>query len=308
MKGTVVRRLVHCALTAVAVWLVGCSSLDPRPEHLPYALYDSPLIAGSPSDSRLSRMQASGGASGGGSTSDSEHPEQRTSKNSPETEGARERSETVNRPDLSTEAPAPAGASDDTISHEEASERTPPPSSKKADPGVTADAHRDAARYVAATYELNGVQLPETAHRNIPKLYRRCRESDATFQSREPAAGDLAFFHNVKDANGDGRNNDWYTYVALVENIDSSGTVTLLGYRDGEVRKFRMDLSKPDKQTGPTGDVINTKLRPERSDDPPYTQYLAGELFAGYCGLLGDKSELLVVDNWQPGMELEPPQ
>jgi len=163
----------------------------------------------------------------------------------------------------------------------------------------------DAARYAAAIYELNGVPFPENARTDIAEMYRHCREDDAVFQSRAPKAGDLVFFHNVTDANDDDRNNDWYTWVGLVERVESSGTVHLLGYRDGAVRSLTMNLNRPDVHSD--GDeVLNARLRDKHGDDPPFTQYLAGQLFAGYCSLLGDRSELLVVDNWQPGMELAP--
>lgn len=164
----------------------------------------------------------------------------------------------------------------------------------------------DAARYAAAIYELNGVPFPDGARTDIAEMYRHCRDNDAVFQSRAPKAGDLVFFHNVRDANDDGRNNDWYTWVGLVERVENTGTVHLLGYRDGAVGSLTMNRNRPDVHTD-GGDVLNTRLREKRSADPPFTQYLAGQLFAGYCSMLGDRSELLVVDNWQPGMELTPP-
>jgi len=308
MDGSLFRRLFRDIFTGAVIWLVGCSGLEPRPEPLPYSLYDSPLIAGSPSDQEISRVDRS-----------PEHAE-REDGASPEraAESATTPREEEDRPGAplstdrsTTDSPGgtkPEEGASDGISPEEAKRRTPASTGGRSESSSESIAHPRAARYVTAIYELNGVDMPETTHRNIPKLYRHCREQNATFQSRKPAAGDLVFFHNVEDANSDGRNNDWYTYVALVEGVDGSGTVTLLGYRGGEVRKFRMNLSNPDDRTSDGGDVVNTELRPEQSDDPPYTQHLAGQLFAGYCALLGDRSELLVVDNWQPGMELQPPE
>jgi len=311
---TVVRTLFRCALTALFIWLVGCSSFDPEPAHVPYSLFDSPLIAGGMPESSVrghtgkpaATDDASQGSPSASTPSDSSAPADRAD--------AASESET-DRPALSSQrttdtAPTESGAAsegDDQLSRDEASARTPSATSESAPATDRGAVHRDAARYVSAIYELNGVELPEEARTGIPQMYRHCRDAGATSQSGKPAAGDLAFFHNIRDADGDGRNNDWYTYVALVEQIDGSGTVTLLGYRDGKVRKFRMNTSSPDRATGSGGGVVNTKLRREQPNDPPYTQYLAGQLFAGYCALLGDKSELLVVDNWQPGMDLEPP-
>jgi hypothetical protein len=292
-------------LSLTALLWVGCSSVEVGYEPVPFELYDSPFIAGG-----TPRTEAT-----------------------PHIESAERSAETtsVDKKSVATEAPAPAEKKKETeagkaarapekkenaetdekkeaapaLSSTRKSSQTASTEAASADTSAKTSPAADAARYVSAIYELNDVAIPADAHSDIPALYRTCRDADGTFQDKEPAAGDLAFFHNVRDANGDGRNNDWYTHVALVEKLGKSGTVHLLGYRDGQVRSFVMNLASPDAARDQNGRKINDKLRPETENEPPYTRHLAGQLFAGWCAMLGDRSELLVVDNWQPGMDLE---
>ncbi len=325
------RRAITIGLLAVGLWMVGiagCAELDPTPDPVPFELYDSPMIAADNSEATPpKRLPPAESASDDTATADASEktdstgdepdteatvaaddpaPEPETSNDRPEStdEEPEQTNQDDSPPALSTtaEAAKTSGANDKTTTSgpEPDSDRPPPKQSGGS------SLHANAARYVSAIYELNDVPIPADAHTDIPTLYRHCREKDAVFQSSEPKPGDLVFFHNLEDANGDGRNNDWYTFVGLVERVRNSGTVSILGYRDGEVRSYKMNLVQPDtRRSG--GQTINSKLRRESSEDPPFTQYLAGQLFAGYCSLLGDRSELLVVDNWEPGMELEKP-
>lgn len=279
------------ALIGVALFVAGCSQIQPAGEPLPFSMFDSPLIAGavpqeeSPKRPTPQKEEA---------TEDTDKPQRETVEHEPDTH------ETA--PEPSDDAPPTLAANRSTASNSSSASSTQAASSQEKGSGSKA------ARYVATIYELNGVKLPLGTRDDIAAMYRHCREADAVFQSEKPAAGDMAFYHNVRDANGDGRNNDWYTHVGLVERVKSSGRVEILAYRDGEVRKITMDLEHPDASKTRHGHVANSRLRQKHEGDPPFTQYLAGQLFAGYCSLLGDKSELLVVDNWQPGMTIEAPE
>lgn len=296
-------RIGLVALCGAFALATGCGSIQPEPAPVPFSLFDSPLIAGGNStpDVSESEARAETDEAVAEDASTEEESEGRTDADPPDDGAEPPPALANNRADSrrsSDDSEAITGAA---AAHDAAAAPTSNPSADRDD-----SYNANAARYVAAIYELNGVDLPPATRGDIPAMYRHCRENAETFQSRAPAAGDLAFFHNVADANDDGRANDWYTHVALVEDVDDSDTVQFLGYRNGSVQSFSMNLDDPD-QAERNGETINSKLRPERDSDPPYTQYLAGQLFAGYCALLGDKSELLVVDNWEPGMELEKP-
>ncbi len=191
-----------------------------------------------------------------------------------------------------------AGATEDTHDSARASREA---DTTTAAPDTSAPAL--AADYVWSVYKLNGVQFSAGSRRSLPKLFQQCKKRGKIYHSSKPAIGDIVFFHNTGDYNGDGRNNDWYTFAAIVESRDGA-RVTLLGYRGGKVQRFVMDLQQPDAAMTRRGETANSQLRKKRTDDPPFTQYLAGQLFAGTCSVLGDRTQLVVVDNWKPGMKL----
>ena len=95
--------------------------------------------------------------------------------------------------------------------------------------------------------------------------------------------------------------NDWYTHVGLVEYVEEAGTISVLSYIDGEVSRLIMNLDNP-SDLEVDGVAHNTRLREPSDDDPPYSEYLAGELFAGFASLLGNRTEVVVLDSWDPGM------
>jgi len=163
-----------------------------------------------------------------------------------------------------------------------------------------------AAQFVVSVYGLNDVDLSRAARSEgrpptVVELYRHAYKHGVVYQADRPAVGDLVFFHNTHDRNGDGRLNDWYTLVGVVESISAGdSTVTALAYIDGGVVRVRLDPKRKTLAKDATGDVVNTPLRSEGL--PSERAGLAGALFAGYGNLLGDASRVVVIDNWQPGM------
>jgi len=95
-----------------------------------------------------------------------------------------------------------------------------------------------------------------------------------------PRPGDLAFFHHTYDRNRDGRANDPYTHVALVEAVDGE-RVTLLHRGSRGIERVRMDLRRP------SDPAANDPVRARRRRDPRGLRVLSGELFAGYGALAG---------------------
>ncbi len=167
----------------------------------------------------------------------------------------------------------------------------------------TVDYAPTAADYVYTTLRANDLDLGEGAKDNIPTLYRACRSQGQVYHTSRPDIGDVVFFHNTYDANNDGRNNNWYTLVGIVEKVHRDGTVEFLTHRGNGVETLRLNLDQLDRETGSGGQIINSKLRTPTTDDAPFTQYLSGQLFAGYCNVLGDRRDLVLISNWEPGME-----
>lgn len=133
----------------------------------------------------------------------------------------------------------------------------------------------DCSAFVIAAWRTAGIVPPLGGGRSRSEsLARGSRRVDA------PRPGDLAFFHHTYDRNHDGRANDRFTHVALVEEVDGE-RVTLLHRGARGIERIHMDLvhpSDPDE---------NDPVRVLRRRDAPGTRVLAGELFAGYGAVAG---------------------
>lgn len=157
---------------------------------------------------------------------------------------------------------------------------------------------RRAAEYLWRTFEINGATPPAGARHSIPALWEHCKAAGKTHQNT-PLPGDAVFFHNAFDANADGRNNDWYTHVGVVVSVDEHQTAEVLSWKGGKVRSLSVNVSHAD-ETERDGQVINSRLRTPTPDDPPFTQYHTGQLFAGWCTALDGKKDVIVMDAWAP--------
>lgn len=120
----------------------------------------------------------------------------------------------------------------------------------------------------------------------LKDLYKDLRSRGKTYDRQNPREGDLVFFHNTDDRNNDSRNNDWYSLCGVVKSVDPNGIVTFIAYANGQVQELVMSLGRPEVRRDETAGVtLNSVLRSKRLSDPEYTQYLAGELFAGFASL-----------------------
>ena len=94
--------------------------------------------------------------------------------------------------------------------------------------------------------------------------------------------GDLVFFNNIWDYNGDSVVNDRLTHVGIVERQERDGTVIFISRVSGAVERYRMNLALPHVHRTADGRVLNDYLRRKDVDDPSNTAYLSGELFAAF--------------------------
>lgn len=98
--------------------------------------------------------------------------------------------------------------------------------------------------------------------------------------------GDLVFFHNTWDFNGDGLPNDPLTHVGVVEQVERDGTVTFVSWVSSGVERYRMNLQYPNVHKSGNGRLLNDYLRRKTPGDSPTTRYLSGQLFAAFGTLL----------------------
>lgn len=153
----------------------------------------------------------------------------------------------------------------------------------------------NAARYVVAVLAANEVEM--TGVTAISDLYKSCKKQGKVHHTK-PKIGDVVFFHNVFDANQDGRNNDWYTHVGIVDRVES-GTATVIGWTKSGVIESKLNVALARDAAGQSEET-NSQLRQPASSDAPFTEYHAGQLFAGFCDVLGDKANLVVIEGWTP--------
>jgi hypothetical protein len=128
----------------------------------------------------------------------------------------------------------------------------------------------DCSAFVISAWRSAGIAPPLGRGRSRSEsLHRGNVEVD------RPRPGDLAFFHHTYDRNRDGRANDPFSHVALVEDVEGE-RVTLLHRGVRGIERIRMDLAHPSDPD------LNDAVRKLRRRDAPGTRVLAGELFAGW--------------------------
>src|SRR5262245_60661438 len=95
--------------------------------------------------------------------------------------------------------------------------------------------------------------------------------------------GDLVFFNNTWDYNGDGKVNDPLTHVGIVERQEPNGTVIFISRVAGSIERYHMNLGLPHVHKSADGRIFNDYLRRRDINDPTDTNYLTGELFAEFA-------------------------
>jgi len=120
--------------------------------------------------------------------------------------------------------------------------------------------------------KVNGVRL----------IYAHVRQHGRLHQGPVVYPGDLVFFDNTWDFNGDGLLNDPLTHVGVVERVESDGTVVFISRVADAIERYRMNLALPHIHETVDGRVLNDYIRRKRADDHKEIGHLTGELFAFY--------------------------
>jgi hypothetical protein len=113
-------------------------------------------------------------------------------------------------------------------------------------------------------------------------IYEHVRDQGRVHAGPVVHPGDLVFFDNTWDYNGDGKANDPLTHVGIVERVEFDGTIVFISRVSEAIERYRMNLARPHiHQTG-DGRILNDYMRRKRSSDGDGTRYLTGELFAAF--------------------------
>jgi hypothetical protein len=145
----------------------------------------------------------------------------------------------------------------------------------------------DCAGVTRAIFLEHGIDLYEGSagdpHANgVRLIYDHVRRHGRFHQGPDVRPGDLVFFDNTWDFNGDGRLNDPLTHVGVVERVEPNGTVVFISRVADAIERYRMNLALPHVHKTAEGVVLNDYIRRKLPADPDETNRLTGQLFSTY--------------------------
>ena len=135
--------------------------------------------------------------------------------------------------------------------------------------------------------DLYGGELSNPDANGVRIIHDHIQQQGTFHQGPVAHPGDLVFFNNTWDFNGDGKVNDPLTHVGIVERQEPNGTVIFISRVAGAIERYRMNLSLPHIHKASDGRIFNDYLRRKDDVDPANTGYLAGELFARFATRVG---------------------
>jgi hypothetical protein len=143
----------------------------------------------------------------------------------------------------------------------------------------------DCAGVTRAIYLEHGIDLYESGSADpkangVRLIYAHVRQHGRLHQGPVIHPGDLVFFDNTWDFNGDGQLNDPLTHVGVVERVERDGTVVFISRVADAVERYRMNLALPHVHKTADGRVLNDYMRRKQPTDPEEMGHLTGELFA----------------------------
>lgn len=114
-------------------------------------------------------------------------------------------------------------------------------------------------------------------------MYDLARREGLLHKRKLPSPGDIAFFDDTYDRNHNRRRDDDLTHVAIVESVDSDGTITLVHKGGRGVMRIEMNLRRPGERRDADGRELNDHLRATSDKDGGPT--LSGELWRAFGSL-----------------------
>jgi hypothetical protein len=152
---------------------------------------------------------------------------------------------------------------------------------------IDSNGHRiayDCAGVTRAIYLKHGIDLYDGgAHdpkdNGVRLIHAYVNQHGRLHQGPVVNPGDLVFFDNTWDRNGDGIANDPLTHVGVVEQVEKDGTVIFISRVSEAVQRYRMNLTLPHVHKTEDGRIVNDYMR-RYAGGPQRSGRLTGELFA----------------------------
>jgi cell wall-associated NlpC family hydrolase len=124
---------------------------------------------------------------------------------------------------------------------------------------------------------------PATANPNgVAMIHRYFEAFGENHGGLLPSPGDVVYFDNTWDRNGNGRLDDPLTHVGLVDEVRPDGQFFVIHRSSRGVVRDPMNLLRPHDHLDGEGRECNARLRLKHRRDPPDTPRLMSELFAGF--------------------------
>lgn len=155
----------------------------------------------------------------------------------------------------------------------------------------------DCAGVTRAIFLEHGIDLyrgtfNEPKGNGVGLIHNHVRRHGTLHRESNVSPGDLVFFDNTWDFNGDGKLNDPLTHVGIVERLDPDGTVVFISRVANSIRRYHMNLNQPHVHKTAQGRVLNDYIRRKHPADPDHTARLTGELFSFYGNLLSHSQHI----------------
>ncbi len=161
------------------------------------------------------------------------------------------------------------------------------------DPAFRADCSGYVASTLAPLGLLERFGLPLDA--TVATFWANAEERGSLHYDPVPRIGDLAFFDNTWDRDGNGRMDDRRTHIAIVVDVEPDGTI-VLAHKGTDYRLIRMNLFHPLERHGPDGVEWNSWLRRTGDRGNPLGLYTTGALWSGFASLEPPRPETLSSD------------
>jgi len=145
----------------------------------------------------------------------------------------------------------------------------------------------DCTGVVLAVYWYAGIDLARDFGRysgnGVTRIYKTLEKESLLYDSSHPLVGDVIFWDNTYDHDGNGKWDDPLTHVGMVTEVSDNGTISYVHHhvRTGIVIEH-MNLRSPDVQSRMEWGhlrILNSPLRLAERGNPHPPRWLAGQLY-----------------------------
>ncbi len=147
----------------------------------------------------------------------------------------------------------------------------------------------DCSGTVMAIYWYAGIDLGRNFSKytggGTERIYKYLDDEDLLYTTKRPVPGDIIFWDNTYDKNGNGKTDDLLTHMGMVVTADEKGNIEYIheNYRKGIILA-KMNLFKPDQYFEIVSGkkiVLNDPMRMRGSPESS-AGWLSGELYRNF--------------------------